>query len=223
MKNLKIKIITCLFFFAVLLALTIKAEAQTEIGLRIMPTISSFEMTSSDGNRVSGGATLGYGIGGLLGFNTSEHVGFQLEFIYNSLSQKYVDRTYERKVNLDYINFPLLLSLNTGKTKPVNLNFVIGPQFGLSVGSSVTTTGGDGSSNTEAVVVVKKGDFGFAYGAGLDFGILKNIRLGVGFRGVFGLVDISDRSQTAVTNSYFVLEGTHIKTYSGYIGLSFLF
>jgi hypothetical protein len=70
---------------------------------------------------------------------------------------------------------------------------------------------------------VKSGDFGFAYGAGLDFSLGGYTSLGVGFRGVYGLVDISDNSHSTATDDYYVLDRTHVKTYSGYIGLSFGF
>ncbi|MCB2092311.1 MAG: PorT family protein, partial [Alphaproteobacteria bacterium] len=92
-------------------------------------------------------------------------------------------------------------------------------------GSSLQTSGGNGVELPEAILSVKKGDLGFAYGAGLDFGLnqARNIRLGVGFRGVYGLFDISDNSKTSTTDGYYVLDRTKIKTYSGYVGVSILF
>src|SRR5690349_20898671 len=102
-----------------------------ELGFRFMPTFSSFNMQTSSGGTVKGEVTLGYGVGGVLGLNFSNHVGIQGEVIYNSLSQKYKDQALQRQINVRYINIPVLLSLNTGKTNPVNLNVVAGPQFGL--------------------------------------------------------------------------------------------
>jgi len=49
-----------------------------------------------------------------------------------------------------------------------------------------------------------------------------NARLAVGFRGVYGLFDISDNSATINTDSYFILDKVHIKTYSVYLGLSII-
>jgi hypothetical protein len=226
MKNLNEKIILCIFLVALLTVCTFKADSQkAEFGVRLMPTISSFDVTTSTGNTVKGDIMLGYGVGALLGFFANDHVGIQGEVIYSSLSQKYKEQDVERKINLRYFNIPLLLSLNTGKSKLINLNFVAGPQIGISVGSSFSTSGGDGASNTNAVLAVKKGDLGFAYGGGLDFGInpLRTVRVGMGFRGVIGLIDISDNSQTTHTDSYYILDNTKIKTYSAYIGLSIIF
>lgn len=202
----------------------IKSTAQsTEFGLRIMPTVSNFEIHNAAGGVIEGEAKVGWGAGAFLGFNFTDHVGLQIEAIYNTYSQKYSEDANDYRVDLKYINLPLLLSLNTGKMQPVNLNLVAGPQIGISVGSELFN--GDGDSNDDAVLNVKNGDLGFAYGAGLDFGLneAKTVRLGLGFRGVIGLFDISDDSQSIATNNYYVLDRTHLKTYSGYLGFSILF
>lgn len=196
-----------------------------EFGLRFMPTVSSFEMQTSSGGTVKGEATLGYGAGALLAINFTNHIGIQCEVIYNSLSQKYKDEELEREINIRYVNIPLLLSLNTGKSKPVNLNFVAGPQVGINAGSSVNTTGSGSSDTLTAVLAVKKSDIGFAYGAGLEFALntTRTIRLDLGFRGVYGFVNVSNTNGTATTNSYYILDRAKVKTNAGYIGITFLF
>lgn len=212
----------CITIVALLIAGAFKASAQRgEFGIRFMPTVSSLDLNTSSGGKVTGDATLGYGFGAFLGFNFTEHVGVQVEGIYSKIRQKYKEDDVEHEISLKYFNIPLLLSLNTGKTKMVNFNIVAGPQMGLSVGSSFSV----GSDSSNAVLSVKKGDLGLAYGAGLDFGLneMKTFRLGIGFRGVYGLFDVSDNSGSTTTESYYILDRTHIKTYSGYIGLSYLF
>ncbi len=240
MKTSKNKIIVYASFAAILCVAALNANAQEpapaaassdasgkmcEIGVRFMPTFSSFQMRGSGGNTISGSVTFGYGVGAIAGLNFSDHVGIQGEILYYSISQKYKESNVTREVNLRYVNIPLLLSLNTGKSKPVNLNFVVGPQIGISAGGNVHTSGGDGTTTADAILVVKKGDLGFAYGAGLDFGLnsARTFRLGVGFRGVYGLFDISDDSRSANTNEFLILDKSHVKTYSGYLGLSLLF
>ena len=225
MNNSKIKIMFRISFVAFLLIGTLKTNAQKiEFGVRLMPTFSKFDLQNSSGNSENGKITLGYGAGAFLGLNLTNHLGIQGEIIYNSISQKYKEQDVERKINLRYFNIPLLISLNTGKLNPVNLNIVAGPQIGISAGSSVTTSGNNNTDNT-AVLEVKKGDLGFAYGAGLDFGINQShtVRMGIGYRAVMGLVDIRDNSNTTQTNSYVVLGKTKINTYSAYIGLSIIF
>ena len=226
MKNLKQKIILSILASFLLFVFAIKAQAQkAEAGIRYMPTISAFDLKNSDGGSVHGQATFGHGGGILIGYSLTDLFEIQGEVIYNTLSQKYKEQDIERNINLRYINIPILASFNTGKKKLVNFNAVVGPQIGLNVGSSVKTTSGNIINVPDAVVSVSKGDLGFAYGVGVDFGLnsSKTFRLGIGFRGVYGLFDISDHSKTIVTNSYYVIDHTHIKTYSAYIGASYLF
>jgi hypothetical protein len=225
MKNFNnLIIINTLIAIAFLMSAPQIGAQRATIGFRFMPTLSAFDLKTSSGGTVSGEAKLGYGIGGLIGVNITKHVGVQGELIYSAVSQKYTEQNVERQVNLRYFNIPLLVSLNTGKSKMVNLNIVAGPQIGVSAGSSLKISGGEVSSPA-AILAVKKGDLGFAYGAGLDFGInsMRNIRFDVGFRGVLGLLDISDNSNTLATDSYFILDRTHVKTNAIYVGLSFLF
>lgn len=195
------------------------------MGIRFMPTTSDIKVQNSDGNIVDGEIVLSYGYGGLLGYNFTKHVGVQLEVLYNTLSQKYADHTLDREIDINYINVPLLLSLNVNRTNAFNINLAVGPQLGVNVGSSVTTRGtANGNTNTKAVLAVKENDFGIAYGGGIDFGLnaARTIRLDLGFRGVTGLVDISDRSKTLETDSYYILQKKRTQTYSGYIGFTFL-
>lgn len=194
------------------------------IGLRFMPTVSSFDVHSSDGV-TQADFTMGYGIGGLVGVNFNKNIGAQLEVQYNRLTQKYKDRDLDRRVDIDYVNIPLLFSLNTNRMAPVNLNLVLGPQIGINVGAKLKTTGSsDEGTDFTAILAVKDNDFGFAYGIGVDFGLgeAKTTRLDLGFRGVQGLIDISDKSRTQETDSYYILEKSFIKTYAIYAGLTFL-
>jgi len=203
---------------------TMGLQAQkVEIGFRYMPTLSKFDVVTADNGKVTGDFKYGYGLGGFVGFNFNEHVGIQVEVIYNTISQKYSEYDAEKEIELKYFNIPLLFSLNTNKNKPVNFNLVLGPEIGINVGSSLS--GGDGTGNTNALLSVKKGNVGVAYGAGIDFGLneAKTVRLGIGYRGVEGLVDISNDSDTVITDTYYVLDKSRTSTYALYAGLSVMF
>ncbi|MBK9337412.1 MAG: PorT family protein [Lewinellaceae bacterium] len=225
MKKFRIRIIKLasnVLFFSII---TINLNAQSgQVGLRFMPTFSKFDIKTSTGGTIKGEGTFGLGFGAFMGYSFSEYIGIQGEMIYSSYSQKYQELQIEREVKLKYINIPLLITLNTGKSRAVNLNVVAGPQIGISVGSDLFTTGDDGTGS-QGVLSIKKGDLGFAYGAGLDFGLnpARNIRLGIGYRGVVGVFDISDNNSTIQTNSFYVLEKSHVKVDAAYIGLSFVF
>lgn len=224
MKTLTNKII---YLFAVVLIMTagsLQSKAQSGvIGIRFMPTFSQMDLRTSSGGTVEGEATLGYGVGIQLGYHWSDYFGIQGELMYTSTSQKYKEDDVERRVELKYLNVPLLFSLNTGKSKMVNFNVVLGPQIGFNVGAKVVETGADTTSM--AVISVKAGDLGVAYGAGIDFAFNEahKWRIGIGYRGVRGLFDISDNSQSSSTNSFYVIDKAHLKTHAGYIGISYVF
>lgn len=196
-----------------------------ELGFRFMPTVSSVSFTTAGGEVVKGEATISMGYGGILGINFSKNIGILGEVDYNEVSQKYRDRNLEREVNIQYLNIPVMLSLNTDKTAAVNLNIVAGPQFGLNLGSDVKSSGTDseGTETVTAVVAVKEGDVGLAYGAGLEFALNKDrtFRLDLGFRGFYGLVDMD--SDEIAPGTYNIIVNTSRKTYAGYAGIAVLF
>jgi hypothetical protein len=198
-----------------------------EFGIRYMPTFSNLELQRSSGELVDGQFTMTHGWGVMLGFNFTRNIGLQAEVNYNRSSQEFMDRTSNRKVNLSYLNIPLMLSLNTNKSAPLNFNFVAGPQYALNVDSNIEggLANGNGSVDTvRAVVKVKTGDVGLAYGAGLEVMLNKNrtIRFDIGFRGYYGWVDIKTDSSDD-PNTFNVVVQRSRKTYSGYAGISFLF
>ncbi|MEN9610199.1 MAG: hypothetical protein RLZZ628_1013 [Bacteroidota bacterium] len=209
---------TFIVAFFLMNALAVQAQG-VEFGIRFMPTFSTFQVFTPTTGRLNPDLSIGYGIGGFVGYYFTEQLGVQGEIIYSAIAQKYKEVDIEHQIDLQYVNIPLLLSLNSGKSQKINFNLVAGPQIGISAGSKLSS----GTGN--AVLSVKKGDIGFAYGAGLDFGItpVRLFRLGLGFRGVVGLLDISDHNTTLTTNNYYVLDRSTIKSYSGYVGLSMSF
>jgi hypothetical protein len=246
MKKLKHVIFIPLFFLAAtsLLAETSKGEDSSsvssnvdknaaddddddelkhvEFGIRYMPTFSSIDMNTSNGV-VQGSFTMSNGFGVMLGINLTQNVGVQGEINYYQINQKYADGSLNRDLTINYLNIPVLLSLNTNKAAPVNLNFVAGPQFGINVGSNFETSGSNGSETARAVVALRKGDVGVAYGAGLEFALNKNhsLRLDLGFRGFYGLVNMD--SSTNQDGTYNVIVSASRKTYGGYVGLAWMF
>lgn len=192
-------------------------------GVRVMPTFSNFNLKTNSGGTIKGEVNLGFGAGILLGVNFNQNVSINGELMYSTYSQRYTEKNLERKITLRYINIPIMLSLNTGITKPVNLNITGGPQIGISAGSTFTTKGGDGTDTYNAVVI-RKGDIGFAYGGGLDIAlnVPKTTRFAIGFRGVLGLIDISADNKNQINNNYYVFDRVQLKTYSIYFGFTFL-
>ncbi|MBA3664162.1 MAG: PorT family protein [Bacteroidetes bacterium] len=196
-----------------------------EFGIRYMPTFSSLALRTYNGDVVDGQLTMSQGYGVMMAFNFDRHIGVQGEINYYQTSQKYKDRGLERQVDVSYINIPLMLSVNTDKRLPVNLNFVAGPQFGINVGSSIKTIGGANADTLKATVAVKQGDVGFAYGTGLEIALNRahTCRIDLGFRGFYGFVDMSATNTSNNPDTYNILVKASRKTYAGYLGLTICF
>jgi len=191
-----------------------------------MPTVSALDLRTSSGGTVSGSAKFGYGVGGNIGINFTDHFGVEGDILYTAITQQYKDQEMERTIHVNYLNVPIMLSMNTAKSRPVNLNFVVGPQMSYNVGSSMQSSGSNGTDTMQATLVLKKGNLGFAYGAGVEFALneRRSIRLDLGFRGVYGFVDIAQPTGTDPESRDFnVVEGTKIQTYSAFAGLTWLF
>jgi hypothetical protein len=192
---------------------------RVELGFHYMPTFYSMDFKTYNGNVIKGSVTLSHGFGGMLGLNFSPHAGIQGEIDYYKATQKFKDQSISSEVNIKYLDIPLLLSLNTNKMAPVNLNAVVGPQFGINVGSDISSTG----STATATVAAKKGDIGAAFGAGLEFafGESHNLRLDLGYRGFYGFVKM-DADKTG-SDTYNVVVNATRKTNAAYARLTFLF
>jgi len=176
-----------------------------EFGIRYMPTFTKLDLRDSKGNDIKGTLKIQQGFGIKLAFNLSSHVGIQAEVNYSRISQKFKDQDINREVNIRYINIPLLFVLNTSKSKQFNLNVVAGPEFGFNTGANLSSNGGGSSDTLSAVIVLKKGNVGFAYGAGMGFALNESHSLffEIGYRGFYSFVDV----ETPATgqNSYNVV------------------
>lgn len=130
-------------------------------------------------------------IGGFVRWRPSEHLAIQPEVVFSqqgTISKvSYGGYPAERKINLNYLNVPVLLKLYVGNV----FNLQLGPQFGLllsgrrvgqngyysnSTGSGYTTEDVDVSANY-------KGDISLCGGLGVDLpnGLLASARINYGF------------------------------------------
>lgn len=194
-----------------------------EFGVRYMPTFSSVDVNTYSNGVIEGSAKVSHGFGIMTAINFSKHVGVQAELNYYKINQKYADGNFDRDLTINYVNIPVLLSLNTNKESVVNLNLVAGPQFGLNVGSKFETSNNGNVDSTNAKVALRKGDIGVAYGAGLEIALNKShtFRLDIGYRGFYGLVNMD--ASTNDQGAYNVIVSASRKTYGGYAGLTWRF
>lgn len=196
-----------------------------EIGVRYMPTFSSMSLRTYNGEIVQGDVTLSHGVGAMLGVNFSKNIGLQAEVNYLEITQKYKDRSLDRQVNVSYLNVPVLLSLNTDKSRIVNLNFVAGPQFGFNIGSSVKGYDYGETETVRATFGASGTDIGLAYGTGLEIALnrMHTVRLDLGYRGFYGLVDGNANQTSDNPDTFNIYVKGSRKTHAAYLGLTACF
>lgn len=179
----------------------------------------------SENSSISTSYVVGYGAGGFIGYFFNQNAELRIEGLYSSLAQEISVNGSKSTLNLSYINFPLLFGFHTSYNKPISFNIMAGPQLGINTASSVDVDGNSEIDTVNATINIKPADIGIAYGAGIDFGFgpERLLHLNVGFRGVYGIVDIGEDSNNNTTSAYYILDRSKLKTYSGYAGLSYKF
>lgn len=194
------------------------------IGARYQPTFGQLDFRTEGNETIRANFEVAHGFGGSLNYYFSNYVGTHLEVNATRQAYQFEDAQRIRRVDLSYINVPLLLSLNTNYGKPVNFNITGGPYFGLNTGAStdVVVNNGNTTGTGVAVVNVNPLDIGIAYGAGIDFGIGETrwMHINLGFRGTQGIIDIGETQTTQTQNQFQIVAGkSRMKTYGAYIGL----
>jgi hypothetical protein len=179
---------------------------RNEVGIQYMPSFVSMSFRNAGGDVVRGDLSVSHGLGLMYAYNFTEYVGIQAEIDYLAISQKYKDQNLDRQVNVSYLNIPVMLSLNTNKTRAINGNFVIGPQFGFNIGSSIETTGTESAGSLKATVGAKGSDVGAAYGVGAEFALNsdRTLKLDVGYRGFVGLINAQANETAPGTYNVYV-------------------
>jgi hypothetical protein len=129
---------------------------------------------------------------GLLGhIHLNKEWAVQPELVYSSQGAKYNFPNSETRVNLDYINVPVLLQymLDNG------FRFEAGPQVGFLVNAKT-------GNKIDVMDNYKSIDFGLGFGIGY---IKPSTGLGIDARYNFGLSDITENNSVKSTNSGFQL------------------
>lgn len=186
----KIKQMKKMFFIAALAVFGMtSADAQVSFGVKAGPQLSNL-IGNDDYDSES---KIGFNVGGYANIRFSEQLAFQPELQFSTQGSKaeYSESIFgatasvEDKINLSYINLPLMMKWYAYE----GLNFEFGPQVGFNVAAksktkttiSGTGTDLDGTTETEGDIDdVETVDFGLNIGAGyelpmgLNFGIRYN-------------------------------------------------
>ena len=112
-------------------------------------------------------------------------VALQAEALFSQKGAKINESGATGKVELDYLDIPLLLRVSS-PAAPVSFHVFAGPSFGVRLRAHSTGTFEGQTSDEDISDQVKRGDVGLVAGAGLDFG-----RLTIDGRETWGMSDIN--------------------------------
>ncbi len=146
---------------------------------------------------------IGLNGGGLVNIPVAENFSVQPEVLYSSEGSQYTQSPYTVKLNLTYINVPVLIQFNSSSGFYVEA----GPQIGFLASAKRVDKGDDFEDEEDIKEVFKTTNISVAGGAGYRH----SSGFGIGARYNFGLVNIVDD------------EDADIKTGGFQVGISYLF
>jgi hypothetical protein len=149
---------------------------------------------------------LGGGGGLVLGYNVTDHFGFQTEIKTSKQGQKYEDHinnSLTREVRLNYIAIPVLVKV-IGGSSGVKFYANGGVQFNsLTKATLLGNYEGNPSSNIDAKERFKSSDIGLNFGLGGDISLTEFLYLNVGMSFFYSFRDInSDNPKSTLYNDY---------------------
>jgi hypothetical protein len=190
------------------------------IGLRYQPVFGALDVNAPGGNTVSATMQASHGWAVSLNYYFSNFFGTHLEAMWSRQEYGFDEGT----VNLTYLTFPLMASLNTNYGRRVNLNVAAGPYFGMNLGADASFDANGDRAAATATADVNAVDFGLAYGGGIDigFGPENGVHLRAGYRGTSGLLDVAGSGVQASGNTVSVIaRDSKMQTHGVYLGVMF--
>lgn len=179
------------------------AQAQgIKYGVKAGTSLTNFSGSDSDGFK----AKFGFNGGVLANFAFSDMFSVQPEVLFSMKGAKSEANTDER-VNLSYIDVPVLVKVATGAT---GLFFELGPQ----VGFLATAKNKDSNSSDNVKDYFKTVDFGYA--AGLGFQAASGPMIGLRYNGAF----TNAFKDTSVFGSSYALKAKN-SAFQLYVGYTF--
>lgn len=157
--------------FALLAGASAAAQAQSiKFGVKAGASLSGFSGKDSDGTAYK----FGFNGGVLANFGINDMFSVQPEVLYSMKGAK-DDSNSDNKINLNYIDVPVLVKVATGET---GLFFELGPQVGFLASAKNKTN----SNSQDIKDSFKNVDFGYAAGLGFQAsGAMVGLRYNGGF------------------------------------------
>lgn len=149
--------------------------------------LNVFNINNDNGSKYD--PKVGFNLGLLGHIHLSKQVALQPEILYSGQGAKYTVAGTDVKINLDYVNVPVLLQYMFDN----GFRLEVGPQVGFLVGAKSKI----GSTNTDIKNNLKSVDFALAGGIGY---VHPATGFGVDLRYNLGLININENTSVKSTN-----------------------
>lgn len=187
------------------LALAVPAASQTTLGIRGGVNFASL---SGDAGELDGRTALN--IGATAHFPLSDGgLGLLIGGFYSQKGASESDQGVTATIELDYIEFPVLLRYDFPSGGSASFHAAAGPAVGFEVGCSISGSGGGSSASVdcdEADLSTTSVDFGLVGGLGVDFRVSEGLIVTVDGMYNLGLTNIADSDTDDVSNRAFMLQ-----------------
>jgi Outer membrane protein beta-barrel domain len=194
-SNYKLTIMKNLCLPIVILLLSLSATAQTGVGVK--GGLNSYALTSNVDDKSYISAPH---FGVFAQINITEYFSVQPELVYSKQGNGYETNGVKESSNLDYINIPVMLQLNTKK----GFSFEAGPELGFLMSAKYKE---DGTVKRD----IKQSFKGTNLSLGLGLVYRTKIGIGFGFRYNMGLSNVSSEANATA------------KSTGGQLGVSYKF
>ena len=166
--------------------MTTQANAQ-HVNIGVKGGLNLYNIHNSNGTEYDTKAGVNLGLLGHI--HLAKHVAFQPELVYSAQGAKYTIGGTETKINLNYINVPLLVQYMFDN----GFRLEAGPQIGFLASANSKT----GSVKTDIKDNLKTVDVGLGFGISY---VHPPTGFGVDLRYNLGLTDINENSSVKSTN-----------------------
>jgi hypothetical protein len=192
---------------AMLLVPLAQGSAQTAGSSLSFGLTGAVNFATLGGDDVSGAESkVGFALGGFLRKTMSDTWAFQGELHYSMKGAQETNNGVTGKLNLNYIEMPLLFRAYAGGASTTRPFIEFGPALALKAGCTLSAESGSTSGSVSCTEFgeIKTFDAGLTGGAGFEFPVGTS-KLALGARYTYGLLDIGNGASAQNRNLQIVL------------------
>lgn len=184
-----------ILFFSIIV---VPAFAQLSFGIKGGTNIAEFSF-KDNGTNINQESINGFTFGAVLEIGLGGNIFLQPEAVFIQKGSKVQVLNEDNKVNVNYLDIPVLLKMKIINSNVFNVNLFAGPSFGLALNGEETMGGQTVDVNFGGEDGLKRLDLGINAGGGIaanlgSIGVFGDVRY------LFGVSNISEENNREIKN-----------------------